>query len=469
MADNPVPKLIFREGCPDCGHREIQLPKRLPPVGDDFDWLLRDYDGFRLFMLEELAARFPERRRWTPADMEVVLVEALSVVLDQLSDMLDRIQGEAFLQDARRPSSVRRLLSMIGYDAVAMADSAARIPRGRPPNGETTDHMRERLKGFHPAFKSFLSDYQEIISSHLNPLQRTHLQSFVNDPDEAEPGALSAVQHFLDNAPNFVLRARQHALHRHWSLHPDAMERARAAGPRAIGVQRRMVTSQDHAARMEEHPLVLRAHASSVWSGSWTTINVAVILCGHVLLDESLTGDAAGGDEVLENLQKQIDQFNEERELFPVNWSAQPTPRTIVRPYLEACRMAAQEVFLQDARRVGIQISLSLKVAGNYFQSEVRRAVSEALGTGLGGFFEPGRLKFGEDLHASDLMETVMALEGVQAACLNRFKRVDKRYADQSDSGHIVLEGIEVAVCENDPAEPGLGHLRIVTHGGQRG
>ena len=85
--------------------------------------VVRDYDGFRLFMLEELAARFPERTRWTPADMEVVLVEQLAALLDQLSDMLDRIAGEGYLETARRPDSVRRLLGLIGYDAVKMAQA----------------------------------------------------------------------------------------------------------------------------------------------------------------------------------------------------------------------------------------------------------------------------------------------------------------------------------------------------------
>ncbi len=121
MADEPQVKLIYTEGCGDCGERRVELPAPLPEIGDDFDWDVRDYDGFRLFMLEELAARFPERRNWTPADMEVVLVEALSVVLDQLSDMQDRIQAEAFLETARRPDTVRRLLEMIGYQPLLHA------------------------------------------------------------------------------------------------------------------------------------------------------------------------------------------------------------------------------------------------------------------------------------------------------------------------------------------------------------
>ena len=40
---------------------------------------------------EELAARFPERRRWTPGDLEVVMVEVMAALLDQLSDMADRV------------------------------------------------------------------------------------------------------------------------------------------------------------------------------------------------------------------------------------------------------------------------------------------------------------------------------------------------------------------------------------------
>lgn len=75
MAETPHSILTFDGGCPDCGQRRVLLPDPLPPVGDDFDWLQRDYDSFRLAMMEEMAARFPERRHWSPADMEVVLVE----------------------------------------------------------------------------------------------------------------------------------------------------------------------------------------------------------------------------------------------------------------------------------------------------------------------------------------------------------------------------------------------------------
>ena len=134
MAERPLPVLAFGGGCPDCGSREAALPAPLALAGDDFDWSARDHETIRIAMLEELAARFPDRRRWSPADLEVALVEAFAAVLDQLSDMLDRVTAEAALETARRPVSVRRLLALVGYDAVAaerLKDDPPAQPGGR--------------------------------------------------------------------------------------------------------------------------------------------------------------------------------------------------------------------------------------------------------------------------------------------------------------------------------------------------
>ena len=395
MAETPEPDLRFAEGCDDCGQREVELPGPLPPLGDDFDWLVRDYDGFRLFMLEELAARFSERSRWTPADMEVVVVEALAVVLDQLSDMLDRAHSEAFLETARRPDSVRRLLAMIGYDAVQAA-------------------------------------------------------GYTDLDDPAKRLESTAALEFA------------------WRKRPHLMEAARTAGPPAIHTQKRMVTEQDHAERLEEHLLVARGHAFGGWTGSWTTIRVAVVTASNAALDEPVSAAIAPGQTV-DAVQAEIERFHTERGLDVPEWASDPTQRTVLRPYVDAYRMAGQEVFLQDAEPVGIHIALSVRIADAYFQSEVRRKVLEVLGTGLGGFFEPGRLRFGEDVHASDVIEVVSALDGVEAVCLNRFKRVGKRYPDRSMSGRITLTGIEIALCDDDPSRPERGYLRVTVHGGRRG
>lgn len=391
MAETPVPKLTFAGTCPDCGRREVDLPKKLPTVGDDFDWQTRDYDGFRLFILEELAARFPERSRWTPADMEVVLVEQLAALLDQLSDTLDRVAHETYLETARQPDSVRRLLGMIGYDAVRLVQAHGEI-----------------------------------------------------DAAETDPATL------------------HHLLERYWFSKPQAMEQARRNGPAKIFTQHRMVTLDDYANRLEDHPLVLRATSLQEWTGSWFTVKAAVINWRLVLLD-------ATGESFPPKLQHEVEVFHAERGLCTPDWSSGPTIRAILRPYLDAYRMAGQEVMLLDALPVGITMSIAIRVRPDYFQSEIRHGVDQALGNEAGGFFEPGRLRFGEDLHAGDIIETLMALEGVAHVCLNRFKRIGSQYPDQAESGRIELNGLEVAVCDNDSARPERGYYRLVLHGGRHG
>ncbi len=396
MADSPHMELRFEGSCPDCGVREVHLPASLPVTGDDFDWRVRDYDGFRMFMLEELSARFPERKRWTPADLEVVLVEVMATILDQLSDMLDRVAAEAFLESARRPQTVRQLLNFIGYDAVAVAKSKDQIP------GKEGD-----------AAVTALEDY--------------------------------------------------------WRSHPHAMEQAKRAGPWDIHTQKRMVTTDDYALRLREHPLVVNAHAWTAWSGSWLTMHLAVIAWGNMILDSGPEGTPLV--EFPQELKDKVVNFHEAVGLTPPNLESSPLPsvRMILRPYIDAHRMAGQEVILQDPVYVGIYMSISVKIGPNHFQSEIRHAIAQALGRGPEGFFEPGELGFGEDLYASDVIEVLMALDGIEHVCLNRFKRIGSQFSDRTEAGFIFLDGLEVALCNNDGSDPSKGYYRLELHGGRRG
>jgi hypothetical protein len=394
MALDPAVQLEYTAGCPDCARRRVELPPVLPAVGDDFDWDLRDYDGFRLFMLEALAARFPERRRWTPADVEVALIEVLAAQLDKLSDMQDRVAAEFSLESARRPETVRRLLSLIGYDALRLAQDLGEAPFDRPPAAGDSRSASERLE-----------------------------------------------QYWLD--------------------HPERMDLARLAGPRAIRNQQRMVTLGDFALRLAEHPLIERAHAWEAWGGSWQVIHVAVIPALRRDLDAIGPWPQALAEATI--------RFHAERALPLPALLAGPSLRAILLPYLEAYRMTGQAVDLARAVEVGVVIALSIQVAGNHYQSEVRDAAAQTLGTGPGGFFAPGRLRFGEDLWASDLVQTLIALDGVSNVCLNRFKRLGDRFPDQAGSGRIALDGLEVAVCDNLPDQPARGYFRLVLHGGLRG
>ncbi len=390
MAQSPEKKLRFNTGSSlDCGERQVALPPPLPPVGDDFDWQVRDYDGFNRFILEELAARFPERDRWTPADMEVVIIDALSTVLDRLSDMLDRVSAEAVLKTARRPDSVRRLLAMIGYDAVRLAPKEAQID------------------------------------------------------------------------PTVERRDQEAALEKYWRGSRQAMEQAKRAGPRRIHTQRRMVTLSDYAERLEDHPLVLRASSWEKWGGAWSVICLATILPeGRHLDDEALLSPEA---------RRQVDGFNFANGLNPVQWSARPTFRTVLTPLIERFRLVGQEVVLSDGIRVGISMDLIISVDPRFYRFEVKDAVSVALGQGPNGFFAPGRLTFGEDLHLSDVIQQLMKTAGVANLLFNEFKRVGPDWPDAGTAGTIELSGQEFAVCSNDPHHPEQGGFRVVVQGGKVG
>lgn len=401
MAETPRLKLNYQGSCPDCGARQVHLPAALADAGDDFDWRVRDYDDFRMFMLEELSARFPERTRWTPADLEVVLVEVMASVLDQLSDMLDRVATEAFLETARRPETVRQLLSFIGYDAVSVALQK--------------DHIKEDLQG-DAAIKA-LDDY--------------------------------------------------------WRANPHAMDQAKQAGPRNIHTQKRMVTTDDYALRIREHPIVLHAHAWNEWSGSWFTVHLAVIAWNNIKLDPN--SDPAPDDppiiEYSQELKEKIVNFHQGIGVLLPNLDASPQPsvRMILRLYIDAFRMAGQEVVLEDPVFVGIYMSISVSLAANFFQSEMQHVISQALGHGPQGFFEPGQLGFGEDLYASDIIQALMALDGIEHVCLNRFKRIGGQYPDRAEDGFISLDGLEVAVCNNAADKPETGYYRLKLHGGRKG
>ena len=390
MAETPQVNLSFQGICPDCGTREVTLPAALPPVGDDFDWLVRDYDGFRIFMFEELAARFPERQRWTPADLEVVLVEVFAAMLDMLSDMLDRVAAEAFLESARRPETVRLLLGMIGYDAVGIARERKQIP-----NDATGDAASRLLESY-------------------------------------------------------------------WQAHPSDMERARREGPRLVHTQKRMVTVEDYALRLLEHPLVLQAHAWEEWGGSWPVVRLAAIVWNDTDLDSAAV-------QYPDDLRASITGFHARFGIPVPDLNASPSIRTVLRPYVDALRMAGQQVVLQGPVYIGIYLAISVKVAANYFRSEIRHAIDHVLGRGAGGYFEPGRRSFGEDLFASDIIQALMALDGVEHVCLNRFKRLGSQYPDCADSGVVRLDGLEVAVCDNDPSDLQHGFYRLKLEGGLGG
>ncbi len=203
-------------------------------------------------------------------------------------------------------------------------------------------------------------------------------------------------------------------------------------------------------------------------------MRVAIIAWAGRAIDAAGDDPMPAGSEYPPDIQADVRDFHRSRGLaWPADeatfWNGNPAVRTLLRPYVDAYRMTGQEVLLEDAVPAPITMSLSILIGERFFRSEVRRAVQDALSTSPGGFFEPGRLQFGEDLYAADVFQAVMAVEGVENVCLNRFKRVGSQFGDQTASAVIALDGLEIAVCENDPRRPDRGFYRLELHGGRAG
>jgi hypothetical protein len=336
-----------------------------------------------------------------PADMEVVLVETLSVVLDKLSDMHDRVQAESFLETARRPDSVRRLLQMIGYD----------------PNQHIDQRMLAKIKT------------TGVANQNLNKL---------------------------------------------WQHYPHLMEEAKQAGPDSIQQQRRMVTLQDYKNQLINHPLVLDVDAYSRWTGSWNTHFLVIRLINNLLLDDKLDID-----NIVQNQDKKVVEFNQfdtqlkafyqQQEITPVLNITDNTSRFMLQDIIQRQRMIGQEVILEDVILVGIILSLSVRITGDFFRSQIEDAISFSLLNPVDGFFTASQLQFGEDVVSSNIIEIIMSIDGIESICINRLKRIGSIYADQSGSGRIVLKGREVAILENNNQNPELGSLSIKLHGGNAG
>jgi hypothetical protein len=449
-----------------------------------------------------------------------MLVELLAARLDQLSDLLDRVTAESWLETARQPRSVRRLLAFIGFDAVN--DALTRGLMEAAP-GFSTGDIRDLA-----AFSSTLQQHTDAVSAWVyDKFSATARQALATSgASGADHQALRAVlvrdlNYIIQGEPVFdatrfagvrlraeteELLARNPAqpelaelnrtlledaypedlladrsartaaqLELLWAKQPELMEEARRNGPSSIRRQKRMVTLADYAARLEEHPLVLRAHAWSGWSGSWYTIHVAVIALGNQPVDTPAADSASGISDPKARAMamaadaavwSEVEAFHRARGLpLPGAHSDRPTIRQTLQTYIDGYRMAGQEVVLADAAPVGVSIALSVRVSDHYFRSEVQSAIDAA----LRAFFAPGSLRFGQEVVSSDIFQTVMALPGVDTACLNRFKRVGSAYPNQTASGRIPIGQLEIAVCDNSPGRPERGYFHLTLHGGLAG
>ncbi len=106
----------FKVECPtefDCETQEV-CP---PALADEpvIDYLAKDYASFRKLMLDRLSVVLPDWRERSPADIGIAMVEVMAYAADYLSYFQDAVATEAYLDTARRRTSLRRHARLLDY------------------------------------------------------------------------------------------------------------------------------------------------------------------------------------------------------------------------------------------------------------------------------------------------------------------------------------------------------------------
>jgi hypothetical protein len=106
----------FKVECPsdfDCD--PAQACPMPAPAMPEIDYLAKDYASFRRLMLDRIGQLVPDWNPQTPADVGVTLVELTAYAADHLSYWQDAVATEAYLETARRRTSLRRHALLVDY------------------------------------------------------------------------------------------------------------------------------------------------------------------------------------------------------------------------------------------------------------------------------------------------------------------------------------------------------------------
>ena len=215
---------------------------------------------------------------------------------------------------------------------------------------------------------------------------------------------------------------------------PETAAEVRTAAPFAFRTQERAVTADDYARAAERHPDVQRAAATFRWTGSWYTVFV--------------TADRRGGR--------------------PVDAAFEAD----LRAHLERFRMAGHDLEVDAPRFVALDVALDVCVREGAARSDVRRALLDALTSGLRadgtpGPFHPDRLTFGGPVYLSPILAAAHAVAGVSSVSVRRFGRLGVADGAPLASGRLALGRLEVARLDHRADAPERGVLDLNLTGGQ--
>jgi hypothetical protein len=138
---------------------------------------------------------------------------------------------------------------------------------------------------------------------------------------------------------------------------------------------------------------------------------------------------------------------------------------------LHRYRRIGHDVRVGRARPVSVDLGLLVCVLPTFDRGSVERAILDSLRSGpraTGGqaFFDPDRLTFGTDIHASAILGLVQAIPGVESVTITSLRRQFEDPAGELERGVLEVGELEVAQL-NRTARFASGRLQLDMRGGR--
>src|SRR5262249_1796617 len=193
---------------------------------------------------------------------------------------------------------------------------------------------------------------------------------------------------------------------------PETADQIRRRAPQAFLTQERAVTMADYERVTEMNTQIENSVATLRWTGSWYTVFVTAAPECAATLSTSLR----------QELKKNIDRY----------------------------RLAGQDVELEPAQYVSLQIDLTVCVDPAYFSSDVERALTDVLGSrtlrdGTKGVFHPDNFTFGQTVYLSPIYAAARKIAGVTSVVATAFQPEGPPTTTYIDTSEIPLRPFQIA------------------------
>ena len=212
----------------------------------------------------------------------------------------------------------------------------------------------------------------------------------------------------------------------------ENMEHIVQYAPFSYETQKRCVTEADYGQAAAQASAIREARGTLRWTGSWYTAFVSI-------------------DPVATITTQLVDDTTSRLNLL---------------------RMMGTDLAVEGAVIVGLQIGMEICVDPEHFQGDVYDALIKVFVTGnqcngQSGLLNAANFTFGQTVYASPLIAAAQAVEGVLAATLITFARMDDLEADGVAKGYLTMGRLEIPRCDNDPNHLDHGIFVLQMDGGK--